>query len=164
MFRLNVFLAAALFCTPAIAEAPYQGEGDNTFGPYAVNPDLTEGALSGFRRLHASAETLLGSLKPAEAVATSGIHVLEIENTALSSVEVLVNDTKVGILGPLTIGRIQDVGAGSYNVVMIHTTGYKQAIPVSTTALAGTAGTGEKTPEAVPEEAPETAPEEAPTE
>jgi len=160
VFRLNVFLAAALFCTPAIAEDPYEGEGDNTFGPYAVNPDLTKGALSGFRQLHASAETLLGSLKPAAAVATSGTHVLEIENTALSSVEVLVNDTKVGILGPLTIGRIQDVGAGSYNVVMTHTTGYKQAIKVDTKAIEGSTGTGEKTPQPPAEDAPEDAPSE----
>jgi hypothetical protein len=65
-----------------------------------------------------------------------------------------VNDTKVGVLGPLTIGRIQDVGAGKYNVVMLHTTGYKQALSLSTTALAGTMGSGEKTPNPAIEEVP----------
>jgi hypothetical protein len=152
--RHYALLAAALFCSPAFAEDPYQAEGNNAFGPYAVNPALTEGAVSGFRTLHASAETLLKSLKPVEAVATSGAHILEIQNTALSSVEVTVNDTKVGVLGPLTIGRIQDVGAGKYNVVMLHTTGYKQALSLSTTALAGTMGSGEKTPNPAIEEVP----------
>ena len=51
-------MAAALLSTVAIAEDPYEGEGDNSFGPYETNASLTTGALSGFTSLHASAESL----------------------------------------------------------------------------------------------------------
>jgi hypothetical protein len=147
MMRFSALFAAVLFCTPALADDPYQPVGDNAFGPYAVNPGLTTGTISGFRTLYASAESLTGSLKPAAAATAGGTHVLEIENTALSSVDVTVNDTKVGMLGPLTIGRIHDVGAGEYRVKMGHTTGYVQDITVKTTVVEGSEVAVEKTPE-----------------
>jgi hypothetical protein len=155
--RISAFLAALVFCTPALAEDPYQAHGDNAFGPYAVNSGLTTGAISGFRTLYASPETLAGSLIPAAAVTAAGTHVLEIENTALSSVVVMVNKTKVGVLGPLTFGRIHDVGAGDYTVKMTHTTGYEQVQTLTTKVVPGTDGTNEKTPapaEETPVEAP----------
>ncbi len=155
--RISAFLAAVVFCTPALAEDPYQPHGDNAFGPYAVNPALTTGAIRGFRTLYASPETLAGSLIPAAATTAAGVHVLEIENTALSSVIVMVNETKIGVLGPLTFGRIHDVGAGDYTVKMTHTTGFEQVQTLTTKVVLGTGGTGEKTPapaEETPEEAP----------
>ncbi len=157
MMRISAFLAAVVFCTPALAEDPYQPHGDNAFGPYAVNPALTTGAIRGFRTLYASPETLAGSLIPAAATTAAGVHVLEIENTALSSVIVMVNETKIGVLGPLTFGRIHDVGAGDYTVKMTHTTGFEQVQTLTTKVVLGTGGTGEKTPapaEETPEEAP----------
>jgi hypothetical protein len=160
MMRFSALFAAVLFCTPASADDPYQPVGDNAFGPYGVNPGLTTGAVSGFRTLYASAESLVASLKPAAAITAGGVHVLEIENTALSSVDVTVNDTKVGVLGPLTIGRIHDVGAGEYNVKMGHTTDYIQDITVKTKAVAGTEAPIEKTPEPEEETPVETSTEE----
>jgi hypothetical protein len=123
---------------------------------------LTTGAIQGFRTLYASPEAIKGSLKPVAARATSGVHVLEIENTALSSVIVRVNETKVGVLGPLTFGRIHDVGAGDYTVKMTHTTDYDQVQTLTTKVVKGTEGSGNKTP-APAEESPIEAPaQEAP--
>ena len=135
MNRLAPIFAAVLFSTPAIAEDPYQGEGDNSFGPYETNASLTTGVLSGFTSLYASAESLQAGLKPGAATAGSGTQLLTIENTSLSSVTVTVSGTKVGTLGPVTIGRIQGIEAGEYTVVLGHPNGYNQTLSLSTTSV-----------------------------
>ena len=135
MNRLAPILATVLFATPALAEDPYQGEGDNSFGPYETNASLTTGALSGFTSLHAPAESLQSGLKPGVALSKSGTQLLTIENTSLSSVTVTVGGTKVGTLGPVTIGRIQGIAAGEYTVVLGHPNGYNQTLSLTTTSV-----------------------------
>ena len=147
MNRLAPILATMLFATPALAEDPYQGEGDNSFGPYETNASLTTGALSGFTSLHAPMESLQSGLKPGVALSNSGTQLLTIENTSLSSVTVTVSGTKVGTLGPVTIGRIQGIEAGEYTVVLGHPNGYNQTLSITTTSVA----TG--TPAAAPDAA-----------
>ena len=150
MIRTKLILLSFALSTSAAAEDPYQGEGDNSFGPYETNAEFTTGDVAGFRSLHASADTIREALKPAAAKTATGVQILELENTALSSVDVVVNGTKIGILGPLTIGRINDVGAGEYNVVMHHLNGFVQNFKTSTTAATEKNETPktEKTPEA----------------
>lgn len=150
MIRFNTLIAAALLSSTALAEDTYQGVGDNSFGPYETNAALTQGDASGFTSLHASAESLQEGLKPAEATTAAGPQTLAIENTSLSSVTVTVNETKVGTLGPITIGRIQGIPAGSYNVVLGHPNGYNQSLTIGTHGPEGV----EKT-ELPEEEAPE---------
>ena len=131
-------MAATLLSTAAVAEDPYQGEGDNSFGPYETNASLTTGALAGFTSLFAAAESLQQGLKPGEALTGTGTQTLEIENTSLSSVTVTVSGTKVGTLGPVTIGRIQGLDAGSYTVVLGHPNGYNQTLTLVTASENGT--------------------------
>ena len=138
MIRLSSLMAAALMSTVAIAEDPYEGEGDNSFGPYETNASLTTGVLSGFTSLHASAESLQEGLKPGEALTGTGTQTLEIENTSLSSVTVTVSGTKVGTLGPVTIGRIQGLEAGRYTVVLGHPNGYNQTLNLVSASEDGT--------------------------
>ena len=135
MTRIPLILAAGLFSTLASAEDPYQGEGDNSFGPYETNAAFTKSPVAGFRELHASADSLRSALKPAAEAVGQGVQILAIENTALSSVTVAINGNKVGILGPLTIGRITDVPAGSYDILLGHPNGYQQRFSVSTDPL-----------------------------
>ena len=135
MTRISCIVTAGLFSTLAFAEDPYQGEGDNSFGPYETNAAFTDSPVAGFRELHASADSLRSSLKPAEATEAQGVQILSIENTALSSVTVTVNDIKVGILGPLTIGRVTDVPAGSYQILLGHPNGFQQRFSASTSPL-----------------------------
>ena len=134
-----------------MAEDPYQGEGDNSFGPYETNASLTTGALAGFTSLHASAESLQQGLKPGAELAGSGTQMLEIENTSLSSVTVTVSGTKVGTLGPVTIGRIQGIDAGSYTVILGHPNGYNQTLTLVTVGEDGTPA-APAAPEPAPEE------------
>jgi hypothetical protein len=155
-----LILAAGLFSTLAFAEDPYQGEGDNSFGPYETNAAFTKSPVAGFRELHASAESLRSALKPAAAAAGQGVQILSIENTALSSVTVEVNGTKVGVLGPLTIGRITDVPAGSYEILLGHPNGFQQRFSVNTDSLNPAA---EKPAVETPQESAET-PESSPEE
>ncbi len=138
MIRLSSLMAAALLSSVAYAEDPYQGEGDNSFGPYETNASLTKGALSGFTSLFASAESLQEGLKPGAALTGTGTQILAIENTSLSSVTVTVSGTKVGTLGPVTIGRIQGLDAGSYTVVLGHPNGYNQTLSLVTASQDGT--------------------------
>ena len=152
MIRTKLILLSLCISAPAIAEDPYQGEGDNSFGPYETNAEFTTGEVAGFRSLHASADAIRKALKPTAAKTAAGVHTLELENTALSSVDVVVNGTKIGILGPLTIGRIHDVGAGEYSVVMHHLNGFVQNFKTSTIA----AKTASPETPATPAETPET--------
>jgi len=151
VIRTKLILLSLCLSTPAIAEDPYQGEGDNSFGPYETNAEFTTGDVAGFRSLHASADIIREALKPTAAKTAPGVHILELENTALSSVDVVVNGTKVGVLGPLTIGRINDVGAGEYKVTMHHPNGFAQNFKTSTV----TAQKTEAPEPAPPAEAPE---------
>ena len=151
MIRLSSLMAATLLSTAAMAEDPYQGEGDNSFGPYETNASLTTGVLAGFTSLHASAESLQQGLKPGAELAGSGTQMLEIENTSLSSVTVTVSGTKVGTLGPVTIGRIQGIDAGSYTVILGHPNGYNQTLTLVTVGEDGTPA-APAAPEPAPEE------------
>ena len=138
MIRLSSLTAAVFLSTVAFAEDPYEGEGDNSFGPYETNASLTTGAASGFTSLFASAESLQEGLEPGESLAGTGTQTLAIENTSLSSVTVTVSGTKVGTLGPVTIGRIQGLDAGNYTVILGHPNGYNQTLSLVTASEDGT--------------------------
>lgn len=163
MIRLSSLTAAVFLSTVAVAEDPYQGEGDNSFGPYETNASLTTGAVAGFTSLFASAESLLEGLKPGESLTGTGTQTLAIENTSLSSVTVTVSGTKVGTLGPVTIGRIQGLDAGNYTVILGHPNGYNQTLSLVTASEDGTPASA--APSAPAPEGDESAPDAAnPTE
>ena len=51
--------------------------------------------------------------------------------------EVAVNGTKVGVIGPLTVGAIHNVRSGTYSVTMTYSDGFTDALSLSTSHLEG---------------------------
>ena len=124
---LLVFLP--LLATTAIAAD------ENTFGPFGVNPSLTMGEVTGFRQLFVEADSLAEKLTPENARTNEPNGELVIENTATAFAKITVGDVLVGVLGPLTTGRIQGAKAGSYKVKLELPNGYTKTVVVGTPAV-----------------------------
>ena len=112
---------------------------ENAFGPFDVNPALTVGDVTGFRQLFVEADGLAEKLSPENARTGEPNGELVIENTATAFAKVTVGEVLVGVLGPLTTGRIQGAKAGSYKVQLELPNGYTKTVVVGTPAALATA-------------------------
>ncbi len=109
-----------LTAPPAIA-----GSGQhNAFGPYDVNPALTEGQAEGFRQLYVDPARLGELLQPSEALADTADDVLEVENRTSAWSELTVAGVRVGIVGPLTTVVLHGVKPGAYEAQLLGPTGF----------------------------------------
>ncbi len=126
--RFLLVLFPFLFATAAATD-------ENAFGPFEVNPSLTEGEVTGFRQLFVEAGGLSNKLSPEKPRTDEPNGELVIENTATAFAKVTVGDVLVGVLGPLTTGRIQGAKAGSYKVQMELPNGYTKTVVVGTPAI-----------------------------
>jgi hypothetical protein len=118
-----------LLATTALAED------ENAFAPFGVNASLTTGDVSGFRQLFLEADGLAEKLSPENARTGEPKGELVIENTSTAFAKITVGDVLVGILGPLTTGRIQGASAGSYKVQVELPNGYTKTVVVGTPAV-----------------------------
>lgn len=105
---MSLLLLAALSSAPA-------SEGQEGFGIYAVNPDLTTGTLEFFREIYVSPDSFPTQVDPIESTG-EGFGTLEIENKTTASQLVHVNGVKVGVVGPLTTAKIHRMKQGVYTV------------------------------------------------
>ena len=119
---------------PLLAATAFAAD-ENAFGPFGVNPSLTVGDVTGFRQLFVEADGLADKLSPENARTDEPSGELVIENTATAFAKVTVGDVLVGVLGPLTTGRIQGAKAGSYKVQMELPNGYTKTVVVGTPAV-----------------------------
>lgn len=110
-------------------------EDENAFGPFGVNPSLTVGDVTGFRQLFVEADGLAEKLSPENARTNEPNGELVIENTATAFAKITVGDVLVGVLGPLTTGRIRGAKAGSYKVQLELPNGYTKTVVVGTPAV-----------------------------
>ncbi|MEL6342873.1 MAG: hypothetical protein AAFV53_07050 [Myxococcota bacterium] len=117
-------------CHPAAAAEPTELRPLRPL-TYPANPDLSEGGAVNFYRLYVDPAAIAGQLSPTEA-AGEGKAELPIINETLAWQEVVVNDTKIGLIGPLTTAVIHDVPAGVYTVAMTNSTGYTASSKVET--------------------------------
>ena len=94
--------------------------------PYAQRPlrptthpmdlALTEGPIENFDpNLACNPKTIASTIKPAKAKG-DGKENLHIDNRTTGWVDVWISGEKIGRLGPLTTGRINNVAAGDYHV------------------------------------------------
>ena len=119
---------------------------ENTFGVFQINSSLTTGPASGFRQVFVDSKELNSLLKPASPRAGEPNGQLVIENIATSWARVHVGETLVGVIGPLTTGRLQNVTAGTYTVSMELPNGYTRKVEVGTVANDGTVVTPQAPP------------------
>ncbi len=142
------FLAA----TPAVA-----GSGThNAFGPYDVNPTLTQGTAEGFRQLYVDPDKLGELLQPVEAVGDTADDRLEVENRTSAWTELTVSGVRVGIVGPLTSVVLHGVKPGAYETSQVGPTGFTTTRTfTSETFEARKAAAQQAAEEEVAEEAPE---------
>ena len=152
-----------LFSIPLLllALAPSaQANDENTFGVFKVNASLTTGPASGFRQVFVDANELSSLLKPATPRADEPNGQLVIENISTAWARVHVGDTLVGVIGPLTTGRLQGVTAGTYTVSMELPNGYTKKVQIGTVASDGSAVTPKAPPAPAPDaEQPDATPE-----
>ncbi|MEE2751522.1 MAG: hypothetical protein VX519_08820 [Myxococcota bacterium] len=141
MQHLFSILALGLVLSPDA-----QANEENTFGVFQVNASLTTGPASGFRQVFVDANDLNSLLKPAAARAGEPNGQLVIENISTAWARVHVGETLVGIIGPLTTGRLQNVTAGTYTVSMELPNGYTKKVQIGTVAADGTAVTPQAPP------------------
>jgi hypothetical protein len=91
---------------------------------HPADPALSEGLTENFQRLYVSPENISKQLKPQKSDG-SGLETLPILNRTTGWVDVEVNGTKLGRIGPLTTALIHNVEAGEYLVsLMVENTQY----------------------------------------
>ena len=153
MQHLFPILALSLVLSPDA-----QANEENTFGVFQVNASLTTGPASGFRQVFVDANDLNSLLKPAAPRAGEPNGQLVIENISTAWARVHVGETLVGIIGPLTTGRLQNVTAGTYTVSMELPNGYTKKVQIGTVAADGTTVTPQAPPAPAAEQ-PDASPE-----
>lgn len=99
---------------------------------YPANPDLTEGKIENFFTLYIDPDAAAATLKP-KTPRGNATETLPVVNITMAWLEVTIDGTKIGTIGPLTTGAIHGVRSGEYVVKMTSSTGYTSSSRVSTT-------------------------------
>jgi hypothetical protein len=132
---------------PALADGPApraaQEEGSSEDSPEhgramrpltnPANPDLTEGKLENFFTLYIDPDAAAATLKPKTPSGTA-TETLPVVNITMAWLEVTIDGTKIGTVGPLTTAAIHGVRSGEYVVKMTSSTGYTSTSRVQTTS------------------------------
>lgn len=100
---------------------------------YPANPDLTSGTIDNFFKVYVNPNAMASTLKPKQEARDATTASLPIVNETTGWQEVTVDGTKIGVIGPLTVGAIHGVTAGEYVVKMTNSTGFTATTRVSTT-------------------------------
>ena len=131
---LNALPLLAALCAPAQADATVTAELGRPMRPltYPANPKLTDGTVDNFYTLYVDPGALAATLKPKSPTGGPAAS-LPIANRTTGWLEITVDGTKIGIIGPLTTGAIRGVTAGSYVVKMTSSTGHTSTEKVQTT-------------------------------
>jgi hypothetical protein len=125
---------------------------------FPVNPALTWLGIENFRKLYVDPATFAKTLTPTAlpqlpatirleglsdgpAISTGPSFpptaALVLPNERNGWAEVAVNGTRVGVIGPLTVGAIHNVKSGTYSVTMTYADGFTDALSLSTSHLEG---------------------------
>jgi hypothetical protein len=106
---LSIFLLASL----SIANAENE---NRPLRPttHPADPALSQGAVDNFQRLYCDPDQIASQIKPT--VAAEGTESLVLPNQFNGWVDVSVGENRIGRLGPLTTGVINNVPAGEYAV------------------------------------------------
>lgn len=126
---ISLAILASLVGGAALAE-----DGSKGFGIYGVNPDLTTGEMEFFREVYVDPATFPGQLTP-KVPAPEGAPEradLSVRNGASAWVDLTINGTKVGKIGPLTTVVIHGVKSGTYEVSMTAPNGFTLKQKVAT--------------------------------
>jgi hypothetical protein len=99
---------------------------------YTVDPRLTTGPVENFRELFVDPVSLASQVSPATAADGGGRADLVIKNEMTAWGEVTVGSVKVGVIGPLTDGRIRDVPKGTYDVLVTYSNGFVSRRSIAT--------------------------------
>lgn len=124
--RLATLLLVALASPTALAE------GNDGFGIYEVNPDLTTGRMEFFREVYVDPETVSDAIKPNKTLPGPAQGNLRIHNGSSGWQEVRINDVRVGKVGPLTTAVIHDMPSGIYKVTLTMPNGFEYTKNVTT--------------------------------
>ena len=107
---------------------------------YPKDTKLTAPPVANFRKLFVDPATFAAGLKPDAPPASSAAPgslpatgTLLVTNDRMSQAQVAINDVKVGVIGPMTIGSVSPVRSGSYRVTITWLNGFSQTTEVGTT-------------------------------
>jgi hypothetical protein len=100
---------------------------------YPANPDLSKGTIDNFFSVYVNPNALASTLKPKQEARDATTATLPIANRTTGWQEITVDGTKIGVIGPLTVGAIHGITAGVYVVKMTNSTGYTATTRIETT-------------------------------
>lgn len=130
----------ALAMTLAADEGTAQDDMARPMRPltYPVNPDLSQGPIRNFFSVVVDPNAMATTLVPVQSTDREQTEVLPIHNRTTGWLEVAVGETTIGVLGPLTLGFISNVSAGTYAVHMTNSAGYTATTHIETVASVAT--------------------------
>jgi hypothetical protein len=144
MLTVLAFLAASQPAMAADASMPSRPT------IYPVDDLLSNGSVENFREVYVDPKAVVTSLSPVKAPSIPGANVapavgpsvpptgvLPVINEMSSWAEIAVNDTKIGVIGPLTNGAIHGLRSGVYNVSFTIMNGYTETLEVQTVLATG---------------------------
>lgn len=100
---------------------------------HPANPDLTRGSIDNFFKVYVDPNAMATTLKPKQVFRDATTETLPLHNRTTGWQEVMVDGTKIGLIGPLTTAAIHGILAGEYVVKMTNSTGYTATSRVETT-------------------------------